>query len=226
MNTLSDIEETIYFFTRNDYNLIREFHRETSRGQKLQWIEFCIDDNRKVLNEYETGIRDANSPLDQKKIHSLKKRAFEGAIVNGNDFLMEKIRETLEKDILLIYKEMVQTEEELMVYRTEDVGGHNITSADIGKIKSFKIIKSTSLTPYQEEVRKDFYRFEIIIPKNNLVLELDRFDTHNEKGEVLLPPTACRITNVEVSANKECRAIIKMEVIGQKMVHAEQAICT
>jgi hypothetical protein len=57
------------------------------------------------------------------------------------------------------------------------------------------------------------YRYEIIIPKNTPVLELDRFACRNEPGEVLLPPMKCGAVNIREGGPGSCKAVIEIEYI-------------
>jgi hypothetical protein len=66
-----------------------------------------------------------------------------------------------------------------------------------------------------EDAGHEFYRLEITVPENGLVLELDRFDSfiRNEDGEVLLPPMKCKVMKIRKSDNINCRGIIEMEYL-------------
>ena len=67
------LEETISFYTRNDYAIINRFL--TGNFDAL-WRDALIayEDNRGILEEYEKGIRNVDSDYDIKWQNSLKKR--------------------------------------------------------------------------------------------------------------------------------------------------------
>jgi len=213
MKKFTSLEETIYFWARNDSSIIANLFHGNMDGV-WQCAENAIMDNIGILKEYEDGVRIAGSyfgdPLDYKMIASLKNRLFENL---DDKEKKEKILETAKKDILNILNAMKPPKDKIMLYRSQWHGLDFVSQQKANNIMEFRDINSFSLTPYKEETDYDFYRYEITVPENGLILELDRFDCHNEDGEVLLPPMKCKITNIRNSDNEKCRGIIELNYL-------------
>ena len=219
----SAIEETISFYTRNDFAIINCLLADYMDDL---WNSALVayNDNRAILKEYEEGVRKITSSYDKKWIHILQKRLI-GKI---DDETKEKIIRIAQNDISNIFNAMHPAGETLKLYRTAWASNsmetahvypyahqHQSLFLDIGTVAEIKIISSTSLTPYREddEINCDFFRYEIMVPENGFVLKLDQFECHNEEGEVLLPPMKCKVSNIHASDNKRCRGIIELEYI-------------
>jgi len=90
-------------------------------------------------------------------------------------------------------------------------------------IVEFKIISSASIVPVDQSFGHDsnFYRYEITVPKNGYVLELDQFDNfiRNEDNEILLPPMKCRVKNTRDNSNGNCKGIIELEYLEKLPVN-------
>lgn len=162
-----------------------------------------------MLKEHEDGIR----TLDIKSISRYQNRIY--------DKLDEKAKAIIltiaEKDISIIISSMKPAENSMILYRTVWYAriGDVMKCYKVEDIVEFTIISSTSITPYREDAGLDFYRCEITVPKNGLVLELDEFNcfVRNEDGEVLLPPMKCKVNNIRKSDNENCIGIIELEYI-------------
>ena len=87
-----------------------------------------------------------------------------------------------------------------------------------------KIISSYSLTPYREDddVGSNFFRYELHVPLGLPILELNQFVTHNEDGEVLLPPMMCRVTDIRSCEHSNCKGIVNIEYIQPLQCNAEK----
>ena len=222
MGNFASIEETIYFYTWNDSKTIREYFlsclSEGDYKKKAHYFNFesnvgtSIDASRKLLEKYENGTKAKDTPLDHKIFNILNNR------VHGDiDY-----QEVYEKDISNIFEAMKPTKEKIVLYRTveEQHVPKDISTYKNNPVYNFMYIFSTALAPYkEEEQKKNFYRYEIIVPENNFVLELDQYETRNEKGEVLLPLTKYKIINIRDSDSNNglCKGIIEVEVIEQRM---------
>jgi len=217
MKKFTDIEETVYFWTRNDSSIISNVLLGNLEGAYKR-AELAIGDNKAILQEYADGVRKAGSyfgdPLDYKMIASLKTRLFENLDDNTKK---EKILEIAKKDISNIFNEMQPAKNEIMLYRSEWT--EEIRNYNIGDMCEFNDILSTCITPYKEDTNYNFYRYEITIPKNGLMLELDQFECHNEDGEVLLPPMKCRVRNIRHSDNEKCKGIVELEYVEKLPVN-------
>ena len=86
----------------------------------------------------------------------------------------------------------------------------------------FKNISSTALTLFEgrfgvHDDSSEFYRYEITVPENGYILELDEYEEYSkrwwEKGEVILPPMKCRVKNLRDSDNEKCKGIIEFEYL-------------
>ena len=219
----SAIEETVSFYTRNDFAIINcllaDYMDDLWKSALVAY-----NDNQAILKEYEEGVRKITSSYDKKWIQILKSRLIEKL----DDEAKETIIKNAHIDISNIFSAMSPAGETLKLYRTAWASNHMETEnvypyahqyqsllLEAGTVTEIKIISSTSLTPYREddEIDCDFYRYEIVVPKNGFVLKLDQFECHNEEGEVLLPPMKCKVNNIHASDKKRCRGIIELEYI-------------
>jgi hypothetical protein len=203
-----DLEETIFFYTRNDYLIINNL---LCGNMKHLWevAEMVNNDSKGMLKEHEDGVR----TLDMKSIERYQNRIYEKL----DDKAKAKILKIAKDDISNILSAMKPIKNEIILYRTVWYVriGDVLPRYNVNEIVEFKIISSTSVTPYREDEGNDFYRYEITVPKNGSVLELDRFDgfIRNEDGEVLLPPMKCKVINTRNSDNINCRGIIELEYL-------------
>jgi len=170
--------------------------------------ELVNNDSVGVLKENEDGLRF----LDDESIRRYKNRIYK----NLDDKAKDKIIKTAKSDIWNIINAMDSIQQQTLLYRTVRVGDI-FSEYRVNDIIDFKIISSTSTTPFMEDSGKDFYRYEVIVPKNSLVLDLNQFPPfiRNEDNEVLLPPMKCKIIDIYNNDNINCKAIIKMEYIEQ-----------
>ncbi|XMB85352.1 hypothetical protein RJG79_07950 [Mycoplasmatota bacterium WC44] len=205
-----NIIDTIFFYTRNDYLIINSL----LCNKIIQLWEVCElvnNDSIGVLKEHKDGIR----TLDTDSIKRYESRIYECL----DDKAKDKIIKTAQSDIINILNVMVPTKQEILLYRTiwQARIGDTFNENKINDIIEFKNISSTSTIPYMEDAGRDFYRYEIIIPKNSKILELNQFDPfiRNEDNEVLTPPMKCRIINIYNNDNPKCKGIIKVECIEQ-----------
>jgi hypothetical protein len=218
MKKFTSLEETIYFWTRNDSVIINNLLCGNI-DEALKWAEnAAINDNKGILKEYEDGVRINDTELDEKMIASLQSRLFE---YSSDAEKKEKILEVARNDILNILTAMKTTENEMLLYRTVWHGRteiDDVLSRNVNDIVEFKNISSTCcIAPIWENKGKDFYKYEITVPKNRFILELDQFKVrqnyHGEEGEVLLPPMKCRIKNMRSDDNENCKGIIELEYL-------------
>lgn len=204
------IEETIFFYSRNDYLIINKLLCGNI-NHLWEVAELVNGDSKGVLKEHEDGIR----ALDKISVERIINRTYEKL----DDKAKEKILKTAKNDIMNILSAMKPITNELLLYRTvwyerKEIGDI-LSCYSVNDIIEFKIISSTSIIPYMENAGHVFYRYEITVPKNGLVLELDQFNhnVRNEDGEVLLPPMKCKIKNIRSSDNENCRGIIELDYI-------------
>lgn len=203
-----DLEETIFFYSRNDYLIINNFLCG-NMDHLWELAEIVNGDSKGMLKEHEDGV----GTLDKKSIERYQNRIFEKL----DEKAKEKILKIAKEDISNILNAMEPIKNEMLLYRTEWHAriGDVMSRYNVNDIMESKIISSTSITPFLENLGHDFYRYEITVPKNGFVLELDRFDRfiRNEDGEVLLPPMKCKVKNKRNSDNKNCRGIIEVEYL-------------
>lgn len=222
--TFTPIEETISFYTRNDFAIMN--HLLVGNFDNIwNYAMTAYNDNRAIIKEYETGVRSIDSDYDIKWLNALKKR-----LVNElDDEAKATILKNAREDIANIMNAMTPAKDDMLLYRTAWIDSKMIKeneyaysreyktlSLSFDSVFEVKTISSCSLTPYREndDVGSDFYRYEIHVPSGLPVLELDQFVTHNEDGEVLLPPMRCRVISVRDSQNPKCRGIIDVEYIS------------
>ncbi|MHB1483712.1 MAG: hypothetical protein ACYCYI_03520 [Saccharofermentanales bacterium] len=225
----SDIEETISFWTRNDFGIANNL---LIGNMDLVWeiAEAAYNDNKGILKEYEDGIRTIHGDYDKKWIKSLKSRLID----NLDTKTKANIISIAKKDIINILNAMKPAEYERHLYRTAwrtdddcfcDIypyaHQYKKLKLHVNDIIEIKIISSSSVNPYRENdgINCDFYRYEITVPKNMKILELDQFECHNEEGEVLLPPMKCKVINIHNSSNVRCRGIIELEYIEELVIN-------
>ena len=210
--TKENLEETLYFYTRNDYLVVNNL---LNGNMDLLWevVPLVVNDNIAVLREHYNGER---PPFDDKTIAWLKRRAWEKI----DDKAKAEIIEIAKNDIMNILNAMKPTKNEITLYRViiiDDDGFRrpytNSLNHNIGDIVEFRHLSSTCINPGYEEITGAeektgyaFYRYEIGIPNNGLVLELE--------NEVILPPMKCRITNIRPdSSNEKCRGVVELKCI-------------
>ena len=204
-----DLEETIFFYTRNDYLIINNL---LCGNMNRLWeiTEIVNNDSKSVLKEHETGKR----TLDKKSIERYQSRIYEKL----DDEAKIKILKIARNDISNILSAMKPTKNKIVLYRNvriDDV----LPRYNLNDIVEFKIISSTFTVPSDPDY--DFFRYEITIPKNGFVLELDQFDSfvRNENGEILLPPMKCKVKNTRNNNNENCKGIIELEYLEKLPVN-------
>ncbi|MCL2530587.1 MAG: ADP-ribosyltransferase [Oscillospiraceae bacterium] len=217
------LEETLYFYTRNDYLIINNL---LCGNLDFLWevAHVVIKDNIGVLNEHDNGER---PPLDDKTIAWLKSRIWEEL----DDKAKAEILEIAKQDIVTILDAMKPTKNNITLYRIiiiDDDGSRrpytNSLSHNIGDIMEFKHISSTCIhsgyeetTGQEEKAGYAFYRYEITIPQGGYLLDLDALC---QEDEILLPPMQCKITNIHcVDDNKNCKGVIEMRCISCQGSH-------
>lgn len=221
--SFTPVEETISFYTRNDFAVMNRLLIGDYDGL-WKYAQLAYNDNRGIIDEYKSGIRAINSDYDIKWLNCLKKR-----ILNGfDDAAKEAIIKNAQNDIANLMSAMCPAKETLHLYRTSWIDKENTPennfsysreykalSFDVGSILEILTISSCSLTPYREDedVGSDFYRYEITVPRGMPILELDQFITHNEDGEVLLPPMNCKVICIRDANIKRCKGIIELECL-------------
>jgi hypothetical protein len=198
-----NLEETIFFYTRNDYLIINNLLCG-NMNRLWQVAEIANNDSKGVLKEHEDGER----TLDKKSFERYQNRIYKKL----DNEAKAKILKIARDDISNILSAMKPTKNEIVLYRNvriDDV----LPNYNLNDIVEFKIISSTSTVPSNPDY--NFYRYEITIPKNGFVLELDQFDSfvRNEDGEILLPPMKCRVKNTRTSNDENCKGIIELEYL-------------
>lgn len=198
-----DLEETIFFYTRNDYLIVNNL---LCGNMDRLWkvAEIVNNDSKGVLKEYESGER---TP-DKKSVERYKSRIYEKL----DDETKAKIIKIAKNDISNILSAMKPTKNKVVLYRNVRINDV-LPSYNLDDVVEFKIISSTFIVPLNPDY--NFYRYEITIPEKGFVLEIDQFDSsiRNEDGEVLLPPMKCKVKNMRNSNNESCKGIIELEYL-------------
>ncbi|HPJ80403.1 MAG TPA: hypothetical protein PLF70_01725 [Candidatus Portnoybacteria bacterium] len=204
-----DIEETIFFYTRNDYLIINNLLCG-NMNRLWQVTEIVNNDSKGVLKEYKNGER----TLDKKSLKRYQGRIYEKL----DDEVKAKILKTAKNDISNILNAMKPTNHQIVLHRNVKIDDA-LSHCNLNDIVEFKIISSTSITP--SDPNYDFYRYKITVPKNEPVLELDQFDyfIRNEDGEILLPPMKCRIKNIRNNDKGNCKRTIELEYLEKLPVN-------
>lgn len=226
------LEETISFYTRNDFAVMN--HLLTDNYDDLwHYAQIAYKDNRDILEEYAKGSRSVDSDYDIKWQNSLRKRL----IGELDEAAKKTIIENAKSDIYNILHAMYPAQQEMLLYRTswidrkfegKDVFPYSreykTMSFETGSMIEIKIISSYSLTPYREDddVGSNFFRYELHVPCGLPILELDPFITHNEDGEVLLPPMMCRVTDIRSCEHSNCKGIVSLEYIEPLRCNVEE----
>ncbi len=222
------LEETISFYTRNDFAIINHLLIGNYDGL-WKYALIAYNDNRGILDEYAQGLRTVNSDYDIKWINCLQKRLLPAL----DDTAKEIVIRNANRDIANILNAMRPANKPMQLYRTawidNQYAGENTfaysreyRSLQFGmdSVLEIKTITSCSLTPYREtdDVGSNFYRYEIHVPCGLPVLELDQFVTHNEDGEVLLPPMKCRVIGIRSTDIMRCKGIVDLAYSGSLSV--------
>jgi hypothetical protein len=205
INTQITLDESIFFYTRNNYMIINSL-LSGNTDKCWAFAEMVNADCKAVLAEHKSGERS----LDKRYIEWYERRLYNQL----DEAAKDKIIAAAHADCVNIMGAMYPAQEEMLLYRTvwcvreESI----LPEYKIGAIAEFPIISSTSLTPYLEHIDSPFYRYEIRMSAGCKILELDRFDPfiRNEDGEVLLPPMRCEITGIRPSDNPNCKAVVEL----------------
>lgn len=221
--SFSAIEETISFYTRNDFAIINHLLIGDYEGL-WKYAQIAYEDNRGIISEYEKGVRSIVDDYDIKWLNSLNKRILHNYDLKAKEIIIRNA----ENDIANILHAMYPAKETMHLYRTSWMD-KVYTSANsfsysreypalqfsVGSMVEIKTISSCSLTPYREndDVGSDFYRYEITVPCNMPILELDQFITHNEEGEVLLPPMRCKVIGIRTAMIGRRKGIVELEYV-------------
>lgn len=218
-NYFTPLEETISFYTRNDFAILNNW---MIGDEQMLWryAEIAYRDNQGILDEYESGLRQIKAEYDIKWINSLRKRLID----QMDEAAKEKIVEIAKADIENILEAMTPSKKVMHLYRTAWIDKDIAEAATFsfsreykgiapGKMFEVKTFSSFSMTPYREDddVGSDFYRYELKVAKGTPILELDQFETHNEEGEVILPPMKFRVIGVRKGEKERCRGVIMIE---------------
>ncbi|MCD7784638.1 MAG: GNAT family N-acetyltransferase [Oscillospiraceae bacterium] len=218
--SFTPLEESVSFYTRNDFAIMNSL-LVGDFDAVYGWAGVAYGDNQGILDEYANDVRTVSTDYDRKWINSLKKRLIGELDEDAKKLVVENAKSDL-KNILTA---MSPSGKELHLYRTAWINASRCPEGKFsysreylaidleeGETVDIKTVSSFSLTPYREEedVGSEFYRYELTVPKGSPVLELDRFETHNEDGEVLLPPMKCMVESITGSNIKNCRGIIKL----------------
>ena len=225
------LEETIYFWLRSDYHILGNLLRGKMDGL-WKSAEISNENAKWMLEAFENG----RLTLDEKEIVRYKNRIYEKL----DDEAKANVIKIAKIDISNFLNAMKPAKKEMLLYRTICCKreGHydfhyDIRDYDIDDIVEFKHISSTAIAmfledkvepdaPFAEELnanidRTEFYRFEITVPENGFILELEDYEEYSknwwEKGEVLLPPMKCRVKNLRESENERCKGIIEFEYL-------------
>ncbi len=231
----SDIEETVSFYTRNDFAIINSLLLD-NMDDFWKFAQIAYEDNRGILHEYATKVRTIDSEYDRKWIQILEKRTMDVL----DDATKEKILRFAKTDILNILAAMKATENHQLLYRTAWTNQEckdNIypyarrmnIACEIGSMIRIPMISSTSKRPYRENetpdetddlyIENDFYRYEITVPKGFRILELNQYECHNEEDEILLPAMKCKVTHMRDAANRKCKKIIELLCLEELPIH-------
>lgn len=227
MNSLvfSPVEKTISFYTRNDFAILNHLLIE-DYDALWRYALLAYQDNQGIIDEFENGMRSIADEYDVKWLNCLRERLID----HLDDEAKRKIIDTAKSDISNILGAMTPAKGSLSLFRTAWIDQNHImddaypysreyqaVKLAVGGTLEIKTISSCSLTPYREDddVGSDFYRYEIHVPEGKNVLPLDQFKTHNEDGEVLLPPMKCRVTGIWNAGRGRRRGTISLEYVEQ-----------
>ncbi|MCL2159944.1 MAG: AraC family transcriptional regulator [Oscillospiraceae bacterium] len=220
------LDETIYFWLRSDFlilnNVLCGKMKELWKG-----AEKANENSKWMLNAFEEDKR----MLDEKEIVRYKNRSYETL----DDEAKDNIIKIAKIDIANLLNAMKPIKNEMLLYRTiwcDQEEFYGLPRYDVDDIVEFKIISSTAIAPYMENkvepdvpysdwlnenLKREFYRFEITVPVNGFALQLDEYEEYSqrwwEKGEVILPPMKCRVKNIRKSNIEKCRGIFEFEYL-------------
>ena len=225
------LEETIYFWLRSDYHILGNLLRG-KMNNLWKGAEISNENAKGMLKLFEEG----RVSLDEKEIVRYKNRIYETL----DDESKADVIKIAKIDISNILNAMKPAKKEMLLYRSiycevagrYDFPHYDIKDYDVDDIVEFKFISSTATAPFlenkvdddvpyaewlNENLDREFYRFEITVPENGFILELEDYEVYSkgwwEKGEVLLPPMKCRVKNLRESENEKCKGIIEFEYL-------------
>lgn len=220
--SFTPIERSVSFYTRNDHTIMN--HLLVGDLETIwKFARAAYQDNQGIIEEYEAGIRTIDDDNDIKWLNALKERTF----VDLDEAAREMILRNAREDIANILGAMYPAAEDMLLYRTAWIdpkssaktgyaysGEYRDLQLEAGSTFEIRALSSYSLTPYQEDEGSSFYRYELHVPRGTRVLELDPFITHNEDGEVILPPMRYRVVRMREPSVPNCKKIIELEILG------------
>ena len=226
-----DLDETIYFWLRSDYHILSNLLRG-KMNNLWKGAEICNENAKAMLKLFEDGT----ITLDEKEIVRYKNRIYEKL----DDEAKANVIKIAKIDIANLLGAMKPAKKEMLLYRSiycevanrYSYPHYDIKDYETNDIVEFKHISSTATAPFLENrvdddvpyaewlngnLDREFYRFEITVPQNGFVLELEDYEIYSkdwwEKGEVLLPPMKCVVKNIRESDNEKCKGIIEFEYL-------------
>ena len=210
-----DLEESVYLFQLSDHYIINNL-LGGNMNRVWEVAEKVNNHSKGMLQEHTDGVR----TLEKKWIENFQRRIYDKLDDTGK----AKVIKTAKNDISNILDGMKPSKNKIMLYRNAWVDHQDswrlyeefLPGYNMNDTVEFKIISSTSKSPVlsPDTESRDFYRYEITVPENGFILELDQVNSPvRNQDEVLLPPMKCKVKNVRKSDNEKCRGIIELEYI-------------
>ncbi len=176
--------------------------------------------------EFGKSIRNMTfNEYDLQWLNALKKRIIHGI----DEYTKNLIIKNAKNDIRNMLNWMYPAKQQMNLYRTAWIDDRCCAANAYPYLREYKSLKicvgdtvrihtisSFSLTPYRESenVGSSFYRYQIFVPTGKPILELDPFITHNEDGEVLLPPMEFLVKDICASTDPNCKGIVNIEHVS------------
>ena len=210
---MNRIEESICFYTRNDYLLINDLLWGNSDNiEKV--IKIIVENSKACMKEAEEIGIENRWRGGPERCHALyeayQKRTPKDLTANAKTKLIVQAKNDIEN----LFAAMQPCKTQMLLYR-------NLRLKDIQEYRINQPLKtlgfsSCSKEKYNKPYGKDhqFIRFNIHIPENTLMLDLDNYpDWNNEQGEVLLPPFTARTERVFKSETPDCLYEVELTLL-------------
>ncbi len=204
-------KESIDFYCGNDYLLINNLM--WGKFDKVDWAINIIDtDAIGVLKEADAiGVekRWGVSKEEGERIYAAYKHRIVGTI--NNTSRLEKLKRAY-NDIKNIRSAMSPLSEPITVYRNVSIK-YLPQNCEKGQDMKNLAFSSTSLQKHDAKYHgsNEFFRYEIILPKNFPALILSEYGIGNEKDEAILPPFKFDILSIKQGDSENCKQIIQVQ---------------
>jgi len=210
-------KESILFYSLNDYLIINNL-MWGNKKEAIDGYKIAYNDAQGIMKEaLQMGLdkRWGVSLKKGKELFNAYKRRFPEIL---NEMVLEKVLKRAYKDINNITNCMTPSEKDFVVIRNVRIS-NSCQSYNIDDTILLQSLSSSSvgLFDYSYDSKdKQYIRYIIHIPRGTPILEMKSLpkDIRNEEDEIILPPMACLIMNVNMGNTDNCKKIVEMKFVN------------